>query len=223
MSAGLILNTLSFVYTTIFHRNKVTWKGLYPSRAVQVRMKKKTKKCMNRAIILNYFDLKEFGEAKVASFHYNETKKQLFFGNKDNQRVKTNSSADLELLSKSLLNIFPHEVMEIRIHTSSGELFCSKVKHGNMFSVGKLRSIKSEVYKVLEMARRSGEQAIRVEVAHTHPSYDTVFTDGNSSSYLINGLSESDKNVGITLREFIDVPVEIKAISASGVNYSKEF
>lgn len=223
MTTNLIFATFSFFLSSIFHWNKVKWSGLRPSRAIQIRMKKKASAFMKRGVVLNYFDLKEFGEVGIANFYYNKTRGLLLFGQHHEQNVQLNTVEDMELLTKSFLTIFPHEVMQVRVMGSSKQIFKGKIRHGKLFSVGNIESIKRDIHATLGLLRRSGELPLVIEIAHTHPSYETFFTDGESSSYLINALSESDQNVGRTLSEFLDASVVVRAISPSGVNYSRNF
>jgi hypothetical protein len=135
------------------------------------------------------------------------------------QEIKENSIQDAQLLKSSSLNLYPHEVTQIRIINAQKEELCSKVFHGGPYEGLDAKTIKKEIRQLCYAARKKGLVIEEIEIAHTHPALEVMVTTGKESSFFFNGLSQGDRKVAQSISPFLDYPLRIKAISPAA-NYS---
>lgn len=138
------------------------------------------------------------------------------------QIIKENESIDQQLLESSWLGWYPHEVTEIRVLNSQNEKFSSPLHHGGPYRGASLKSLRHQITELTFKARKRGLTVEEIQIVHTHPCVEAVIEDGEDSSFIFNGLSTSDIELGKTLAPFVPYPLRIKAITPVA-NYSMLF
>ena len=135
------------------------------------------------------------------------------------QEIKENSDQDEKLLKSSSLNLYPHEVTQIRVINEQKENISSKIYHGGPYEGLDAKTIRKEIRRLCFAARTKGLVIEEVEIAHTHPALEVMVTTGKESSFFFNGLSQGDRKIAKDISPFLDFPLRIKAISPAA-NYS---
>lgn len=138
------------------------------------------------------------------------------------QIIQENHYDEEKLLKASWLNVYPHEVTLIRITNSQREVFESPLHHGGPYRGASLKSLRSQITDLVFKARKKGLVIEEVEIIHTHPCIEAIIEDGKDSSFIFNGLSTSDIELGKTLAPFIPYPLRVKAVTPVA-NYSMIF
>jgi len=194
----------------IWSKLLLTWVGPKPSLAMRLKFFRDTKlKASPKAKLrlLDFDALKDI-QNQTSFFHY--------------QEIKENEDYDQLLLDKSWLNLYPHEVTVIKIENSQGEVFTSHIHHGGPYRGASLKSLRTQITGLCFAARKKGLVVEEVQILHTHPSVEAMVEDENESSFIFNGLSKSDIDLGETLAPFVPYPLRVKAITPVA-NYSMVF
>lgn len=206
------LLTLPSLFTrgSFWHKLKLTWRGKRPSLALRLKFLRDT-------------DLQISPKATIRSLSYEAL---LYIQEKTNyfnrQVIKENQKEDLMLLEHSWLNLYPHEVTVIKVANLQNEEFTSKIHHGGPYRGASLKGIRSQITSLCFEARKKGLSVTEVQIIHTHPSVEAIIEDGNQSSFIFNGLSASDMELGKTIAPFVPYPLRVKAITPIA-NYSMLF
>lgn len=189
---------------------QLTWRGKKPSLALRLKFLRDTK-------------LDISSKATIRSLTYDAL---LYIQERTNyfnrQVIKENKEEDLALLEKSWLNFYPHEVTLIKIANLQNEDFTSKLHHGGPYRGASLKGIRSQITKLCFEARKKGLSVTEVQIVHTHPSVEAIIEDGQKSSFIFNGLSASDMELGKVIAPFVPYPLRVKAITPVA-NYSMLF
>ena len=86
--------------------------------------------------------------------------------------------------------------------------------------------MREQINIMIYQARKKGLIIEEVQVIHTHPCVEAIIEDGSSSSFIFNGLSSSDIELGKTLSPppppFLPYPLRVKAVTPIA-NYSLLF
>lgn len=134
------------------------------------------------------------------------------------------NSLDEELLAKSLsiFKFLEKECMQVRVRCIGGEVICSKIIKGKKRSVSSASEIKSIISQLAFEARKNGREIHYVEVVHTHLGRQSLtICDGKISKLQTHALSERDFKCIEEVKEFVDFPIKIKAITQEKMSYSK--
>lgn len=129
------------------------------------------------------------------------------------QIIEENNEEESNLLRASWLNLYPHEVTMIRITNSQGEPFHSPIHHGGPYRGASMKELRGQITSLVFQARKKGLVIEEVEIVHTHPCVEAMIEDGRNSSFIFNGLSESDISLGKNLAPFVPYPLRIKAVT----------
>lgn len=187
-----------------------SWVGSRPTFALWVKFILKTgirpgKK--HKVALLDYWSIKEL-----------EQESDYF----DGQNICENGEEEEILLNKSMLGIFPHEVFQIKIRTSSGHIIEGPVFHGTPEKSSTYNELRKIIKQLVFKTRTEGYQIVEVELVHTHPSLEVMIISGDDHKFIFNGLSKTDCTTGQRLAEFLDYPLLLRAITPSA-NYCKIF
>jgi hypothetical protein len=131
---------------------------------------------------------------------------------------------DEELLAKSLsiFKFLEKECMQVRVKCIGGEILCSKIIKGKKRSVSSATEIKNLISELVFKARSNGREVNYVEVVHTHLGRQSLtICDGKISQLKTHALSERDFKCIEEVKEFVDFPIKIKAITQEKMSYSK--
>jgi len=131
---------------------------------------------------------------------------------------------DEELLAESLsiFKFLEKECMQVRVRCSGAEVICSKIIKGKRKSVSSASEIKSIIHDLVFQARKKGRDIQYVEVVHTHLGRQSLtVTNGKVTQLETHALSQRDLNCVNEIKEFVDFPIKIKAITQEKMSYSK--
>ena len=131
---------------------------------------------------------------------------------------------DEELLSKSLsvFKFLERECLQVRLRLIDGEVVCSKIIKGEKKSVSSTKEIKTIISKLVFHAKTQGKEIEYIEVVHTHLGRQSLtVTDGKITHLKTHALSEQDFSCIAEVKEFVDYPIKIKAITQEKMTYSK--
>lgn len=188
----------------------LSWRGKTPSLALRLKFLRDTP--------LNVSPTASLRCLTFEALKYIEKNTHYFA----RQMIEENGKEERKLLDASWLNLYPHEVTLIKITNSQNEIFESSLHHGGPYRGASLGSLRSQINKMVFQARKKGLSVEEVQVVHTHPCIEAIIEDGNDSSFIFNGLSTSDIELGKTLAPFIPYPLRIKAVTPVA-NYSMLF
>lgn len=199
-----------FTQGNLWQKLRLQWRGKRPSLALRLKFLRDTK-------------LEISSNATIKSLTYETL---LYIQEKTNyfnrQEIKENKDEDKVLLEKSWLKFYPHEVTLIKIANLQNEEFTSKLHHGGPYRGASLKGIRSQITSLCFEARKKGLSVTEVQIVHTHPSVEAIIEDGKDSSFIFNGLSTSDMELGKVIAPFVPYPVRVKAITPVA-NYSMLF
>ena len=138
------------------------------------------------------------------------------------QYIRRNGSFENDLLSSSMIDTSPREVLQIKLHYSDGRVRILNKIYGNSRGVDF-----SKAEWDLRMATRGNLAGIRrIEIAHTHPTYalTIVSKDGNRYSRP-NEISKGDYAMISSFMSRLPRSKEvcIKAITPNGFYYESNF
>jgi len=200
------------IQTEFWQRFFLRWEGKRPPLALRLKFLRDTEvklgtKATFRALDFNTL---KYIQQKTSYFH--------------NQIIKENEAYDWSLINESWINLYPHEVTQIRILNSQKENIVSKIHHGGPYQGASLKELRQEISRLCFSARKRGLIIEEVQIVHTHPSLEVMICNENEkdSSFIFNGLSQGDIKLGETLAPFISYPLRIKAITTAA-NYSQVF
>jgi hypothetical protein len=199
-----------FTKSNFWRKLNLRWQGPRPSLALRLKFLRDTPlDISNEATIrlLTFEAIKYIGE------------KTNYF---NRQVIKENEKEDHNLLEASWLKFYPHEVTVIKIQNIQNENFISKHHHGGPYRGASLKGLRSQITKLCFEARKKGLSVTEVQIIHTHPSVEAIIEDGKESSFIFNGLSTSDIQLGKTLAPFVPYPLRVKAVTPAA-NYSMLF
>lgn len=205
VSLPKFLSSLSF-----WKKLSLKWKGKPPSLALRIKFLKDT-------------PLKVSANARLRCLTYEALKyieKNTYYFAR--QIIQENKKEEKKLLKASWLNFYPHEVTLIKISNAQRENFESSLHHGGPYRGASLKSLREQINIMIYQARKKGLIIEEVQVIHTHPCVEAIIEDGSSSSFIFNGLSSSDIELGKTLSPFLPYPLRVKAITPIA-NYSLLF
>ena len=138
------------------------------------------------------------------------------------QELSPNGEGEKELLEKSSLHTFPHEVWQIRIKTFQKVIIKGDINHGGLCFAANLKQLKCAVGHLALTVRQKGLSISEIEIVHTHPSLELLIIEPWGQAFVFNGLGERDKYCARRLAEFMDYPLRICAVTPA-VNYSMVF
>lgn len=186
------------------------WRGVKPSLALRLKFYRDTQ--------LKFKDGATIKQLNFEALSYIQKNTHYF----NRQIIKENKRTEKRLLKASWLDWYPHEVTQIRVVNSQKEEFSSKLHHGGPYRGDSLKNLRSQITELCFSARKKGLVVEEIEITHTHPCIEAVIEDGEESSFIFNGLSASDIELGKTLAPFIPYPLRVKAITPIA-NYSMLF
>ncbi len=200
------------IQTEFWQKFFLRWEGKRPPLALRLKFLRDTeiKFTQGSSFRALDYDALKYIQQKTSYFH--------------NQIIKENKEYDWELIQESWINIYPHEVTQIKILNSQKENFVSKIHHGGPYQGASLKELRGEITRLCFQARKRGLTIEEVQIVHTHPSLEVMICSEESanSSFIFNGLSKGDIKLGETLAPFIPYPLRVKAITTAA-NYSQLF
>jgi hypothetical protein len=154
-----------------------------------------------------------------------EIKGQLYLKHKETNKLLKISPVqndDQELLKNSYSSI-PIEVARVKVFGKYGECIISNLIKGNMSGSISKEEIETGIHKSIFQAKKEGWKISKVQVSHTHLSFEYITKLPSRTYYYFNGLSKSDMRVGNELSQFLDYPLTIRSVLPSGLCYSYTF
>lgn len=199
-----------FTKSSFWRKLNLHWQGPKPSLALRIKFLRDTELNItkNACIRLLTFEAIKYIQEKTNYFN--------------RQIIKENKAEDTLLLESSWLKLYPHEVTVIKIENIQNENFTSALHHGGPYRGASLKGLRSQITTLCFEARKRGLSVTEVQIVHTHPSVEAIIEDGSESSFIFNGLSTSDIELGKTLAPFVPYPLRVKAITPAA-NYSMLF
>ncbi len=200
------------IQTTFWNKFFTKWSGKKPPLALRLKFLRDTE--------LKLTETSTFRALDFETLKYIQNKTSYFH----NQIIKENEAYDQSLIEESWINLYPHEVTQIKIINSQKENFVSSLHHGGPYQGASMQGLRKEINRLCFAARKRGLIIEEVQIVHTHPSLEVMITDEKSaeSSFIFNGLSLGDIKLGETLAPFIPYPLRVKAITTAA-NYSMLF
>jgi len=201
-----------FIQTEFWKKLFTKWEGQCPPLALRLKFLRDTEIKLSDHPVFRALDY------KTLKYIQQQTS---YFGN---QMIKENEAYDHFLMQESWIGLYPHEVTQIKILNSQKEEFVSKLHHGGPYQGASLTQLRKEINQLCFKARKRGLIIEEVQIVHTHPSLEVMIYDQyqKDSSFIFNGLSQSDIKLGETLAPFMHYPLRIKAITTAA-NYSLIF
>lgn len=202
-----------FISLPFWRKLSLPWQGERPPLALRLKFLRDTNLQVGKKATIRQLSFETIKFIQEKTNYFNR------------QIIKENKEIDHFLLKASWLNFYPHEVTLISIENDQGELFHSKIHHGGPYRGASLKGLRQELTKLCFSARKKGLTITEVQILHTHPSVEAIIEDGTNgrdSSFIFNGLSHSDQELGRTLAPFVPYPLRIKAITPAA-NYSMLF
>ena len=193
------------------------WKGERPGFLLWKKFKSSVSKIPRDGVLeLMSFDL--FKREKIPNLKWKND--QLYYHRDIDQLLNKNGDYEKELLKKSFLNIYPHEVCQIIARTNFGVPLYSKYFHGG---TSQSVSFEETVEAITLLRRRALLQGLEIdsfEINHTHPSLEIMYKGPIKCLYYMNGLSLSDLRLAENLKRWCGSKLKIRAITPNGFNYS---
>lgn len=140
------------------------------------------------------------------------------------QIVGVINELDEKLLAKSLsvFKFLEKECMQVRVKCVGGDIFCSKIIRGSRNTVSNAQEIKQIISAMAHDAKKIGREILLVEVVHTHLGRQSLTVcDGKVVKLETHALSQNDIKCIEKVKEFIDFPIKIKAITQEKMSYYK--
>ncbi len=208
---GILGLSLDLSNANLWRKLQLKWRGPKPPLALRLKFLKDTK--------LNLSSKATIRQLTYEALLYIQEQTNYF----NRQEINENKKEDRELLKESWLGLYPHEVTLIRIANLQNEDFCSPLHHGGPYRGASLRGIRKQISDLVFAARKKGLSVTEVQIVHTHPSVEAIIEeDNNKSSFIFNGLSAGDQELGRMIAPFVPYPVRIKAVTPVA-NYSMLF
>lgn len=209
---GLAHIPLSLGSISIWRKLQLKWRGPKPPLALRLKFLRDTKLKLSSKATIRQLTYEALCYIQAQTNYFNR------------QEIKENEEQDRALLEKSWLNFYPHEVTLIRIENLQNEEFCSTLHHGGPYRGASLKGIRKQISELVFAARKKGLSVTEVQIVHTHPSVEAIIEEETTkaSSFIFNGLSSSDQDLGRMVAPFVPYPVRVKAITPVA-NYSMLF
>jgi len=120
------------------------WQGKRPSLALRLKFLRDTEIKLGQGSSFRALDFKalKYIQQKTSYFH--------------NQIIKENTNYDRSLINKSWINLYPHEVTQIKIQNSQKEIIVSKIHHGGPYQGATLKNLRQEISRLCILARKKG-------------------------------------------------------------------
>lgn len=186
------------------------WIGPRPSFWLWIKFLKESKIKFGKEVKVGLLEFEEIKEIQNTTKHFS------------GQIIRKNNWVEKNLLNRSTLYFFPHEVFQIRVINTQNIDFSTKIYHGKKNKCSTKAELSLIIKEIVLKARKELLQIEEIEIMHTHPSLEVLIADETQSKFVFNGLSETDIKTTQEIAEFVNYPLRIKAVTPS-VNYSMLF
>lgn len=196
----------------VLRKLQLKWRGPKPPLALRLKFLKDTKLKLSSKATIRQLTFEALCYIQKQTNYFNR------------QEIKENEKEDKALLEKSWLGFYPHEVTVIKVANLQNEDFSSPLHHGGPYRGASLKNIRTQIGELVFAARKKGLSVTEVQIIHTHPSIEAIIEEEGTknSSFIFNGLSASDQELGRMVAPFVPYPVRIKAVTPVA-NYSMLF
>ncbi len=202
------------IQTEFWQKFFLRWEGKRPPLALRLKFLRDTEIKFKPGSTFRALDYEAIKFIQQKTSYFNK------------QVIKENEDYDWKLINESWINVYPHEVTQIKILNSQKENIVSKLHHGGPYQGASMKELRTEISRLCFNARKRGLVIEEVQIVHTHPSLEVMIykedEPRSDSSFIFNGLSKSDIKLGEALAPFIPYPLRVKAITTAA-NYSQLF
>lgn len=170
---------------------------------------------------VTFQDLERFGQYE--HFQFKKNYYNLFlFKNGARQKVSLVKTIHHDLYQSMLDSKKNKELLRITLRSDSGT-YQSEIFQGNENRVSSFKEIEKIIYQLRSTADAAGEKTQSIHIVHTHPSYEIYGYDRDKSFVSLHPLSKNDLNLLCEIQYRYEFPIELTAITLSGIQYSATF
>jgi hypothetical protein len=158
--------------------------------------------------------------------NFNKVNGQLIYTGEIDQFVDLADEQEIALINVSLgmTGLFAREVAQVKIHCGAGEQICSQIIRGKKNQVSTYSELRNLVLELTSKARTSGRVIKHVEIVHTHiKKQKLVFGVGQIKAVHTQALSLTDIALARRIRQFLDCPLLLKAVTRDKITYFQWF
>lgn len=149
---------------------------------------------------------------------------QLVFNGIVSQNVSQPLARDEVLLahSQSIFKSLQRECLQISLICFDGESFSSKIIKGSKNSVSSHDEMRDLIKELVHSCRLIGREISHVEISHTHLGEQFIEVSNQKLMKIsTHGLSQRDLDCVKVLREFVDFPIKLRAVTPANMVYER--
>lgn len=224
-----LIKSLKFIAKSIKrfdpNRQKFFWIGRAPAWIMWERMTRLfgVELAENSKLSLLNFELLEELVTSLKFQNIFRESRRIIYHRTYEQEIFKNSTYEDLLLRESSLNYSPHEVCQIILLTKQHKVYRSPIFHGEEARAVDISTLENWIEKLDYKVRKDGFDVLRIQINHTHPTLEFVeylAGEGNQCRLSLSGLSQADFEVGRRLAASFKHPIQLKAITPSGLFFS---
>jgi hypothetical protein len=136
-----------------------------------------------------------------------------------NQLIRPSSDKEKNLFKKSTKFLFFRELVFVRVKTTQGISFDSRILKGSFNSFRNLRALEKEFFNLDFMVRKNSLDIESFEIIHTHPSGCYLDKQDDHQVLSLGGISKADTDVANYFFDKFNTSISLKAICPGGITF----